>query len=343
MNLLKSVSIIFLSLGAFSCVKDKPQIVSNPEIHLSDYKKVYVVCEGNFMVANSAISLYDPGTGEVIENLFQSKNQTALGDVAQSICQINSSFYIVVNNSGKVVVCDKNMKQTGLINGLTSPRYIAQASNSKAYISDLYANHIKIVDLNTNSTTGTIPCAGWTEKMLLFYGKMFVTNLKKEYVYVIDVTSDQIKDSIHVGPNAASIVADRYDKLWVLSGGDQNGGIPSSLKQIDPLTLAVTKNFTFPAHSAGQLHLNATKDTLYYIFSDVFRLPVNASSLPSQAFIQKNNRTFYGLGCNPNDHRIYVSDALDYIQRSNVYVYDTKGDQKTMFKTGINASSFYFE
>lgn len=327
-----------------SCVKDKPNVTSAPNVQLSDDKKVYIVNEGNFMAANSSVSLYDPGTNEVIENFFHSANNSVLGDVAQSINFFNSSWYIVVNNSNKIVVCDKHMKQKAVISGLQSPRYITRVSNSKAYVSDLYANNIKVIDLNTNSVTGSINCAGWTEQMIFLYGKIFVTNLKRNYVYVIDVTNDLIKDSIEVGPNAGSIVSDKYDKLWVLSAGNQSQAVLPTLRRIDPLTNQVQKTFEFSAAEIpGNLCINGSGDTLFFLNSGVYRMPVNGTALPASAFIPKGNKTFYGLGVNPNDYCIYVSDALDYIQRANIYVFDSNGSQKNVFKAGINSNSFYFE
>ncbi|MBA3665607.1 MAG: hypothetical protein H0W61_15585 [Bacteroidetes bacterium] len=337
---------LFLAIVLFySCVKDKPNSAINTQVQLSGSKKVYVVNEGNFMAGNSTISLYDPGSGQVIEKYYQGQNNSAaLGDVAQSLIFYNSGFYLVVNNSAKIVVCDEQMKYKATVTGFTSPRYILPVSNSKAYVSDLYANKLFVVNLNSNSITTSIPCPGWTEKMVLSYNKVFVTNIKRNYVYVINPANDIKTDSINVGPAAGDIVVDKNDKVWVLSAGNNTAAIVPSLNKIDPLTNQVESTLNFAlTDTPGSLCLNKTKDTLYFLNGGIFRMPISASSLPATPLIQKGNRTYYGLGINRNDYTIYASDALDYIQRSNVYIFDASGNEKTFFKAGINANSFYFE
>ena len=51
-----------------SCVKDKPQDSIQPQVQLTNAKKVYVVNEGNYGSSNASVSLFDTGNNEVIEN-----------------------------------------------------------------------------------------------------------------------------------------------------------------------------------------------------------------------------------------------------------------------------------
>jgi YVTN family beta-propeller protein len=340
----KHFSLIIIGFILFSCVKDKPPVNQPVTVQLSSSGKVYIVNEGKFMSGDAAVSLYDPGTGQVVENYYQSQNNAALGDVAESMNYFNSNYYIVVNNSNKVVVCNGQLKMKATISGLSSPRYILPVSNSKAYVSDLYSNSISIVSLNTNSVTGAISCPGWTEKMVMLYNKVYVTNMYRNYVYVINAASDSKTDSIFVGPNAGSIVVDKNDNIWILSAGDQSKNINGTLNRYNTSLSQVDKVLIFPnGDSPSGLCLNKTKDTLYYLNNGVFRITVNDNFLPGSALIAKNGRNFYGLGINPNDYSIYVSDAIDYISKSSIYIYNSSGAEKSNFKAGINANSFYFE
>lgn len=342
---MKHLLIIATIIALTACVKDKPNVSSGTPVQLSNSKKVYIVNEGNFMNGNSSVSLYDPGTSQVIEKFYQDQNNgVALGDVAQSMAAINSLFYIVVNNSSKIVICDEAFKLKSVINGFNSPRYILPVSNSKAYVTDLYSNGIHILNLNSNTVTGAISCPGWTERMAMVYNKVFVTNIKRNYLYVINASNDSKADSINVGPGAASVVSDKNDKVWVLSAGNQTAGIAPSLKKIDPISQQVESNFDFAStDSPNSLCLNRTKDTLYFLNGGIYRMPITATALPASPLVAKGNRTYYGLGVNPHDFTIYASDALDYIQRSNVYIFDAAGNEKSFFKAGINSNSFYFE
>lgn len=340
---LKTSVIVCLVLFS-ACVKDKPQVQNTQAVNLTVSKKVYIINEGNFQTANASVSLYEPASGQHVENIYHSVNQSSPGDVAQSLTHINANFYLVMNNSGKIIVCDEKFKKLSEIKNLQSPRYILPVSNQKAYVSDLYANAIHVVDLNTNSKTGSIACNGWTEQMLLIYNKVFVCNPRSKYVYVINSITDQKTDSVAVGINASSLVLDKYDKVWVLSSGDKLKNELPRLSRINPVTLQIEKTLEFKQdRSVSGLCLNRGKDTLYYLSGGVYRMPVSSNELPETEFLSGQNKNYYGLGVNANDYTVYVADALDYIQRSNVYIYNSKGELLKDFKAGINTNGFYFE
>lgn len=343
---MRVVSYIALLVLFASCIKDKPNDPIQPQMTLSGGNKVYITNEGNYGSNNASVSLYDLGNGSVVSDLYKLQNNNAvLGDVCQSITKINNSYYIVVNNSGKIVIVSiDDFKIQTIITGFNSPRYILQVTPNKAYVSDLYANAVSIIDVNSNTKTGNIPCAGWTEQMVLLYNKAFVTNMKSNYMYVINTTNDQITDSILVGPNAGSLVIDKNSKLWVLSGGNSTISAPAKLSRVNPITLQIETSYTFNnGDSPGNLCINATRDIMYYLNSHVYKMSVSDNNLPSASFISGTGHTFYGLAVNVSDNDLYVSDAIDYIQKSTIMIYSASGQAKTTFKAGINASGFYFE
>jgi YVTN family beta-propeller protein len=335
------------SLLFFACVKDKPNDILHPEVSIGNGPKVYITSEGNFGNNNAAVSLYEPASGNVVSDIYRSQNNnTALGDVCQSMNRINNKYYVVVNNSGKIVVVDPyDFKLITTITGLQSPRFILPVNFYKAYVTDLYANAISVIDLNSNTKTGSIPCNGWTEQMVMINNKVFVTNNYSQYTYVINTTTDQITDSIYVGKYAGSIVLDKNSKIWVLSGGDSPNSQVGVLSRIDPVTLTVEASLPFGSpDSPGNLCINAAKDTLYFLNKSVYRMAINSVSLPGAAFITSSAANiFYGLAVSDKDYNVYISDAIDYNQKSSILVYSPSGALKTTFKAGINSSSFYFE
>lgn len=334
--------LLFFLFISFSCVKDKPQKFLKQEAVLSNENLVYVVNEGPFNRDNGSISIYDPSTAVVVEDIYYQQNSSYLGNIVQSINQINNEYCICVNNSNKIIFCDKKFNKTHEILGFVSPRYVQKVSNSKAYVTDLYANLITVINLNNYSKTNTIPCYGKSEKMVQFFNEVFVTNTDKEYLFVINCVTDHITDSIYVGYNCYGIEIDQNDKIWALSGG-KSGVSNARLSKINPLNHDIENSFVFPSYeSPNYLCFNKTKDTLYYINKNIFRMSISDGGLPSTYLIPKGMRNFYGLGVNPNDYTIYVSDALDFNQKSNIYVYANNGNQITFFKTYIGSSSFYF-
>jgi hypothetical protein len=339
----KIAFILFVSVLLSSCVKDKPNSSVQPQVQLTNSKKVYIINEGPFQTGNGSVSLYDPENGDVIENFYQTQNHADVGNVAQSLNYFNGSYYIVINNSNKIIVCNDQFKKTAQISGLTSPRFILPVTNQKAYVSDLYANAVSVIDLNLNTKISSIPFNGETECMVLIYNKAFVTDPYTNYVYIINTITDAKTDSILVGKGAASIVIDKNDKVWVLGSGE-SPNTAGKLTRINAITGTVEVSMTFStADLPGNLCLNKTKDTLYFLNNGIFRMSISDNALPATAFVAKGSRNFYGLGVNPNDYTIYAADALDYVQKSNIYIFNSNGSQKTVFKAGLISNGFYFE
>lgn len=337
-------SSVILGFILYACVKDKPNPVTKTNVVLSSNEKVFVINEGPFNTGNGSVSLYDPISNNVVEDVFYEQNAQKLGNIVQSMSVVNGQYCIVVNNSNKIVFCNKDFKKTAQIIGFNSPRYVLPVSNKKGYVTDLYANAISIVDFNSLSKTGSIPCKGKTEKIISLYNKAFVTNTDKEYVYIINTITDQITDSVNVGLNAYGIEADKNDDIWVLSNGKKSAGISGRLTRFDALTHTIKTSFSFSSQdSPGHLQINKTKDSLYYINNHVYRLSINDGVLPSSAFIINDGRNFYGMGIHPRNHSVYLADAMDYSQKSTIYVHDASGKLKTSFKTAICANSFWFE
>lgn len=338
--------VFFLFVLSYSCVKDQPDVQNFGSINLSFNRKVYITNEGNFMYNNSSVSFYNPDTKLVVEDIFktQNPNQT-LGDVCQSIQKVGNSFYLVVNNSNKIVLVNADdFKYQQSITGFVSPRYILPVSFSKGYVSDLYANKIAVVNLSTKNIVSYILCPGWTEKMLQFYNKVFVTNLYKNYLYVIDVLSDAIIDSIYVGKYASGIVLDKNDNLWVLSSGETSSNQLPKLHKINPVTHQILNSFVFNSSDHPRnLIIDAARENLYFINQHIYKMNISATQLPTQPFITSQNNNFYSMEWNFVLNELYVSDAMDYVQKSTIYRYDNSGKLIHTFKAGINASGFWME
>lgn len=329
-----------------SCVKDKPNDAVQPQVNLGSGHKVYIINEGNFGSNNGSVSLYELNSGNLTADLYKTQNNNApLGDVCQSMIKINNSFYIVVNNSGKITIVNSDdFKFEGAITGLISPRFILPVSPNKAYVSDLYANALSIIDLNTNTKTGSIPCSGWTEQMALIYNKAFITNMYKDYCYVVNTVNDQIIDSILVGPNAGSVVIDKNSKVWILSAGKTSSSTLAKLIRINPVSMLIEINFNFnTGETPSNLCINAAKDKLYFLKGNVYSMNITDAALPTGYHINGSGHTFYGLSINPINNDIYVSDAIDYVQKSSIMVHASSGQLNTSFKAGVNSSGFYFE
>jgi DNA-binding beta-propeller fold protein YncE len=324
-----------------SCKKDKDN--SSPSV-LNLQGGVFIANEGNFQSANSSVSYYNPDTKYNIQDVYKQVNGHSPGDICQSMQMINGKLYIVVNNSGKIEVCDPlTMKNTTTVNGLTSPRYILGVNTDKAYVTDLSSNAVSVIRLTDNAITNTIPLNGWTEQMLHSGNKVYVTNISTEFLYVINDSTDQITDSIHITKGGSFISQDMNGKIWLLCGGDYLGTYTGMLYRINPANNSVEQTFSFPATDfPTDICMNRSGDSLYYLNTSVYKMSITAASLPASSFIASNGNSFYTIGTDINRNQLYVADAIDFIQKGRVYRFDAGGNAIDNFLAGIAPGEFLF-
>jgi len=311
---------------------------------------LFVVNEGNFMYGNASLSSYDTLKRVVQNDLFYKVNGLPLGDVAESMTIWNNSGYLVVNNSGKIYVMDiRNGKYTGKITGLTSPRYFHLISEQKAYVTDLYAGKISIVNPTTNLITGSISCPSHpsTEEMAQIGTLLFVTCWSADKtVLVIDTEKDQVIQEISTGLQPCGIVADIHHKIWVLCQS-LPGNSPSALamlQRIDPVSRSIEKSFSFPAGAKPvKLTSDGKGENLFYLLGNsVYKMAALADMLPDKAILSPPSKLLYGLGIDPSNGDIYVSDALDYQQSGTISRFSATGSPVGTFQAGIIPGRFCF-
>ncbi len=346
-----------LILLVFSCSKDpireKKKDPSDTTKATSYENGIFIINEGNYNWGNASVTFLDNANNLVVQDIFAKSNSRNLGDVAESMTIAGGLGYLLVNNSNKIeVVTLKDFKSVATISGLHSPRFLHVVDSAKAYATNLQ-NNISIIDLQTNTVTGSIPTTSWTENLIRFKQYVLVTSighfneptaLRKAQVLVIDTETDAIVDSIQSGKEPIGIVIDKKEKVWVLcSGGYDNFEAPSLIR-INPELRIIEKVFTFsdPKDTPSKLCINPTNDTIYYLKGGVYQMPVTASELPSQPLINSGGRHFYGLNVHPATGRIYVSDAKDYVQNGAAYQYTVRGDLVREYVAGRIPGSFCF-
>lgn len=341
-------SVLYLLLIVFfSCTKEEigPQCkscVENPIIENSD-KKILIINEGNFGFGNASLSVYNPTTKELTNSVFQQANNFPLGDVAQSATLINNTIYVVVNNSGKIEVINKNnFSSIKTVTGLISPRYILQINSTKAYVSNLFSNQIQILNLSDNTISGNISTpSNWTEEMLLFNDTAYICDVSNNQILLINTHTDAVITSIPTSEQPLSLVKDKNNKLWILCDGGINSSLPQLIK-FNPQTRQTEQVFTFNSinESPSEIEIDSAKENLYFINNHIYKMNVNDAQLPTTSWVSNNNRIFYGLKINPTTDDIYVSDAKDFVQNSTVFRYSETGQLLSQFNAGINSGSF---
>lgn len=342
----KCLTPLVLALLLFSCSKDPNPVISNTPGYLSG-TGLFVINEGNFRAGNGSLSFYSDDSTKIYNNIFSSINSRPLGDVPYSMNVTGNKAYIIVNNSGKIEVTDKNnLESITTINGLSSPRYLLTIGNSKAYVTSLYSDSVTVIDLNKNKVTGYINIKKTSESIVSSSSKAFIANwVGGNKVYVVSTVTDQVIDSVEVGKEPESMVVDKNGTVWVLCNGGWMRDVYAELIGIDPITNDISKRFVFPSKSDSPvcLQIDGKGENLFYLQNGVRKMSINASGLPQTPLVPETDRYFYKLGVNPSNDEIFVTDAGDYQQKGYLLRYTANGEFSSVLQADIIPGSMFFK
>jgi hypothetical protein len=333
---------LLCAIALASCKKDVPPQKPREDVTLGASGGVFIVNEGNYLFGNAKVGYYNKAENSTVVDLYQQTNGVGAGDVLQSMYVFNSRAYLVVNNSGYIKVCDPvTLANTSTITGFTSPRYFLPVSNNKAYVTDIYANYVWVVNLASNTISDSIHLNGWSEQMTSVFGKVYITNYTNGKVYVVDEATDVLIDSISLTKGCGSIRQDANGKLWALCAGETATSTAPALYRINAVTNTIETTIGLSG-SPSRLCMNGTADTLYFLNTNVFQMPITASGIGSP-IILAGSCNFYGLGIDPITSLVYVSDAKDYVSYGQAFIYTPTGVYVRAFGTGIIPGDFWFQ
>lgn len=336
----KLIIFLLFTFICISCKKEPPPSKNVP--HLQEV--ILVLNEGNFMSGNSSLSVIN-NYETVIEDIFKEKNGFGLGDVGQSLYLHENKIYLVANNSHKIYQLDLDFKVTGVISGLTSPRYFLPINDSLALVTDLYANGVHVVNFKNLTIIKKIDIPGWTEELVFYRNKVWVSNPYSRSVYIINPQSLTLEDSIPLNGSFGStdLELDSYGNLWVLCWGNSSLNIQPSLIKIQYNN--IEKTFVFPNGSnPSRLTIAKDKETLFWIDKGIYKMPITKNELSVTPFIENGNRNFYNLFIHPENNEIWIADAKDYVQKGEVLRYSANGEFLNGYRVGIIPSfMMYFK
>lgn len=331
-----------MALILFSCESDDDQEVQN--VPDSD-NLVLIGNEGAFLGDNASLTLLDREAGVASQNAYYNSNVDAeLGDVLQSMYEYNDELYLVVNNSGKIEVVDEdNLTSNRTITGFTSPRYMLFENNSKAYVSDLFANGIHVINPSNGTYTSLINTGFWVEHMIAYNGDIWCSAPGKDKVFFLDSSVDVITDSLQLTAGVSDMGFDANNDFWILSQGTYSETIiEPALHHVDGDTKELISTFSFPAGTGfgGNLTMSADKQSVLYLMGGkIYKMSISATSLPATAFIEKENTPFYTLSVNPENGEIAATYTPDFSQSGKVYFYGVDGAEVDNYTTGVAPKS----
>ncbi|RYD78933.1 MAG: YncE family protein [Sphingobacteriales bacterium] len=346
----KYLFLLFAALAFLASCTDKPEKIDPPKGDVS--KGIFIVNEGTFTFGNASLSLYNPDSQKVENDIFNRINNRPIGDVFQSMYVFNDNYFCMVNNMQKIEVLNsQTLKSEAVIEGLNAPRYFQPINTSKAYVTDLYANGIWIINPTTYQKTGKIDFQpdkdtalnNWAEQLILYNNEAFVCIPRQKKLIVINTDTDKITDTISLSAQPQWIQKDKNNHVWILADGAIDH-VNSKLYCIDPENKSIIRTFTFNSNkiAVSELKMNASADTLYYIYKDVYKMTISEVELPQTPVISAGSKQIYGLGIDPKTSEIYISDAIDNIQPGKVYRYNSNGKLIHDFQVGVSPGEFLF-
>ncbi|MGI9532843.1 YncE family protein [Lutimonas sp.] len=335
--------VAFLALFISSCSDDE----GGSDEPKGDYENGYFVTnEGPFQNGSGTITFVDDA-GPVSQNVYKTVNNEDLGNIVNSMYIADDKGYVVVNNSGRVVVVNRfTMEKEAVIDGefINNPRYFV-AGNGKGYISNwgdpfnAGDDFITVISLANNTVLTTIPVGEGPENLLLEAGRLYVC-LEGGYnqnnkVAVINTEDDSVESTIEVGDVPNSITIDRNSDIWILCQGkpDYTGDeTKGSIYKIESGTNAVSSlDFTMTQHPKL---LNYENEKLYYnLDSKIYSMDITATDIPTNS-IDGLDGDYYTM--NIDNGELYATDAGDFASEGSLKVFNlTSGDLMQTITTGI--------
>ncbi len=328
-----------------------------PPSNAVDYSQgFFVVNEGPFNTGTGTITWFNHNGTERVPKLFQlNNNLLPLGNLAQSMTVIGGYGFIVVNNANTIwSVALNSFMQTGSIDNINLPRYIADAGNGKAYISS-WDNKVYTFDPQGLQVTGEVNTGTGPEKLIKVGEQIWVLNQGgfsiDSTITVIDIATSEAVNTIQVYPKPTGIQIDKNGLVWVLCSGSGWNGWPEPtdseghLVCIDPANENFVKEFEFPNNSdhPEKLEINAEGDRLFYNYpGGIYSQSISSSNLDLEKFAARQG-VFYSLGYDPKNDVLYGADAMNFTQEGWIFRYDgNSGTLIDSLQAGIGPTGFCF-
>jgi len=347
--------VLFLGFQLVSCTKDMPPA---PVESVKYEEGIFIVNEGPFQQGTGTLTFYDRTNQNVIQEVFTRANDgESLGNVFQSMNIIDGKAYLVINNSGKVVVADGlTFEKLGEITGLAQPRYVMDLGDGRIAISqwgaDGLSGSVSIYNSSDMSLVTNIPTGAGAEGMLVKDGKLYVANSGgygvDSTVAIIDLATNSLQEKLPSGVNPSSMVVDKNGALWVLCSGYSNWNDPN-----DPLNAPgklvryandlIALALDVPTYSSD-LAVSTNGEILYALInSEPYGMHIDSTALPSEAIThgQQSGIFYYSLGLDPVTGHLLLGNAEDYISPGEVDVFQDDGVKVMSIAAGLIPGGYF--
>ncbi len=340
-NLLKFASFIALSFLLFAC---------DNETESGAYSDgIYITNEGSYGSDNGSLSFYNYGSDAVTNNVYQTVNEIALGDVVQSMTINGDKGYIVVNNSNKIEVIDKSTcENITTITDVSYPRQIV-INDNKGYVTCQGDNSVKVIDLDSYSVTSSITVGSSPEGLVIADDYLYIANSGYGYdstINIIDLNTEEVVSTISLPYKyPTNLVAGDNGNVWALCYGSVTytadytaiaSETPSALCEINYSDNSITSYELFEDAHPTYLYMDNDGSTFYlgggYGFTGIYKVTVDNSSASMEKII---DTYAYGFTYDANSDVLFLGIATDFTNAGSIYRYSTSGTKLGEYTVGI--------
>ena len=344
------VILIFAALSVYAQEAENLAIVANglrkPEAGILPSLSIVNLDEPNLKkaVENEIIPL-----GEVIPSDLEVQ-----GNLLYVLLQYPDPFFDPRGGSIEIInLLTRSHVGSIPIDSDTTPKQIVLIPPSKAYVTGLYSDEIKVVDLNQKSVVKRIPCGPMPDGITVLNGKAYVANSgyvkapgtwnvsydDTSNVTVIDIETDTVMKSIPMPINTNGITSDGVSRVIAVSAGiggwNPQGPVPGTVVFIDAVTDEIEKTIELDGRAGGP-----TIDSMKRVFISSGGLLVY--DLVSDAWIHDADNPLTDLGgvgtIDQNDN-LYITRA-DWTggRMDELYVVASDGTLLNTYGVGPGAS-----
>lgn len=298
-----------LSLVLNACHKELgPQAINGSTV-LPDSNAVVIVNEGNFQWGNASIGLYHPDLNQYQDGLYRAANGKALGDVLQEVHKIGDRYYLVLNGSNELVICEQNWQELYRKSGQQAP-YRLHYWQGGIWLSDLYQTRIQELDLDGQlQQERTLSAA---PKQLLIWQEMLIIQHQRK-LEKLSETKGSIENLWQSNHDIKAVLNHQNQLFIALSNGTlwSWADPDSNLSFVDSLNLV-----------EGGLCEGIAKQGFYAYDGDSIYWHSPAQNFKAKGLCQLNCENFYGLAFHAPTKSLFLFDALNYVQPHRVWQID---------------------
>ncbi|SHG39155.1 YncE family protein [Chryseobacterium vrystaatense] len=322
----------FALLFNISCLSDNDNEMITPEI---SYGNGYFISnEGKFNDKNASVTFVTRNLAYKQENIYAANNNNAvLGDVLQMIAFSGNNAFLVMNNSNKIVVVNRNnFKKVGEITDqIFQPRSMTVA-NGNLYVTNYDFNtnkYVTVYKASDFSFVKKIEMNGPAEKIVEAGGNVFVQNASGGYgnkITYINTGTNTIQSEITMPGDINRMIS--YDTNVYTITGTATDSYIYKVSSTGVLIPADTKVLTGIPNAT-----NLQIENGYFYFSSgnkVYSMKMNSPTAPTSPLLTAADGgpylTLYGFSV--IDGRIFASDIKGFTQDSEITVYSAMDGSK---------------